>query len=180
MRKIIIGVLALASIILITQVQYVEGWCPNPPKMGGYAPPPPPPPPPGSAAPAPIPGPGGTVTKRPPIPGPVISRPSLGIGIQPLIQSILSLTGAAEPWEVWWSRNRDRYLLFRTPIEWANISDQGGTKSYSISPIYDELINILSDSVGDKDHYVAFRAAISGGSFPIRATPYFFWRNLIS
>jgi len=73
------------------------------------------------------------------------------------------LTGAVEPWEVWWSRNRDKYLAFRTPIEWANIVDLGGTKSYSISPLYDELINVLSDSVGNKDHYMAFRAAISLG-----------------
>jgi HEAT repeat protein len=81
----------------------------------------------------------------------------------PLIQSVQSLSGVAEPWEFWWTRNRDRYLSFRESINWANIVDQGGTKSYSISPFYDELINVLSDGVGNKDHYVAFRAAISLG-----------------
>jgi len=81
----------------------------------------------------------------------------------PSIQSAQSLLGVAEPWEVWWTRNRDKYLAFRAPIEWANIVDQGGTKSFSISPIYDELINVLSDGVSDKDTYVAFRAAIALG-----------------
>jgi len=81
----------------------------------------------------------------------------------PLIQSIKSLLGVAEPWEVWWTRNRDRYLSFREPIDWANIVDQGGTKSFSISPIYDELLNVLADGVNDKDTYLAFRAAIALG-----------------
>ena len=163
MRKILIGVIALACIISITQIEYVEGWCPNPPKMGGYGQPPPPPPPPDASAPTPNPAPDATQTRRVPAPVPGISRPLLGIGIQPLIQSLQFLTGAADPWEVWWSRNRDKYLAFRTPIEWANIVDQGGTKSYTISPIYDELINVLADDVGHKDHYLAFRAAISLG-----------------
>ena len=162
MRKILIGLIALASIILITQIEYVEGWCPNPPKMGGFQPPPPPPPA-DPSQPVPTTPPIGGAPKRGPVPAPSISRPPLGVGLQPLIQSILFLTGAAEPWEVWWSRNRDRYLSFREPIEWTTIVDQGGTKSYSISPFYDELINVLSDGVGNKDHFVAFRAAISLG-----------------
>ncbi|MBI5778781.1 MAG: HEAT repeat domain-containing protein [Planctomycetes bacterium] len=162
MRKILIGIIALAAILSITQIQNVDGWCPNPPKMGGYTPPPPPPPPPDSSTPGvPPPTPGPTPRGGPgPAPTP---RPSLGVGLQPLIQSIQFLTGAVEPWEIWWSRNRDKYLAFRAPIEWANIVDQGGTKSYSISPLHAELINVLSDGVGNKDHYVAFRAAISLG-----------------
>ena len=98
MRKILIGVIALACIISITQIEYVEGWCPNPPKMGGYGQPPPPPPPPDASAPTPNPAPDATQTRRGPAPAPGISRPLLGIGIQPLIQSLQFLTGAADPW----------------------------------------------------------------------------------
>ncbi|MEW6025943.1 MAG: HEAT repeat domain-containing protein [Planctomycetota bacterium] len=162
MKKMLIGLIVLTCLILISQIQYVGGWCPNPPKMGGGQPPPPPPPDPSTPSTPPPSGPG-LNPRRGPAPAPSIPRPSLGIGLQPLIQSILYLTGAAEPWEVWWSRNRDKYLSFRAPIEWANIIDQGGTKSYSISPIHEELINVLAENVGNKDHYVAFRAAISLG-----------------
>ncbi|MEW6025942.1 MAG: HEAT repeat domain-containing protein [Planctomycetota bacterium] len=95
--------------------------------------------------------------------GPSLQRPPLGVGLQPLIQSVQSLTSVADPWEFWWTRNRDRYLLFREPIQWTIIVDSGGTKSYSVSPFYDELIKILADGVTDKDPYLAFRAAIALG-----------------
>jgi len=94
---------------------------------------------------------------------PSTQRPPLGVGLQPLIQSIQSFVGVADPWEVWWTKNRDKYLAFREPIQWADIVDKGGTKSYAISPVYDELLNILADSVNDKDPYLAFRAAIALG-----------------
>jgi len=98
---------------------------------------------------------------------PAVPRPPLSIGLMPLIQSMQagasSLGSVAEPWEVWWSRNRDKYLPFRKQIQWLKIVDSGGTKSVSLYPLYDELVKILSEAVGDKDHYLAFRAAVSLG-----------------
>ncbi|MFH1230888.1 MAG: HEAT repeat domain-containing protein [Planctomycetota bacterium] len=97
--------------------------------------------------------------------GSAVSRPGLGSGLQPLLQSMESgvLASVVEPWEVWWTRNRDKYLSFREPIEWTKTVDQGGTKSVTIYPIYDELIKVLSDALADKNPYIAFRAAIALG-----------------
>lgn len=69
-----------------------------------------------------------------------------------------------EPWEVWWSNNRDKFISFREPVEWANIVDDGqGSKSVTIHPLYDELINALVEGMSNKNTFVAFRAAISLG-----------------
>ncbi|HLD36893.1 MAG TPA: HEAT repeat domain-containing protein [Planctomycetota bacterium] len=139
MRKyLILTVLCLSSLILVSD-KYLTGACPS---TGG----------------------GGSTSRGGSGTGiPAAQRPPLGVGIQPLIQSIQSLASVADPWEVWWSRNRDKYLTFREQIQWTDIIDQGGTKSYAVSPIYDALINTLADSVGDKDPYLAFRAAIALG-----------------
>ena len=142
-KYLIVIILCLISILLVSD-NYVGGACPS---SGGG----------GST-------PGGGTSGGPAIPGiPAPQRPQLGVGLQPLIQSIQSLVGVVDPWEVWWTRNRDKYLAFREPIQWADIVDKGGTKSYSISPVYDELIGILSEAVHDKDPYLAFRAAIALG-----------------
>ncbi|MDI6787982.1 MAG: HEAT repeat domain-containing protein, partial [Planctomycetota bacterium] len=104
---------------------------------------------------------GGT---RPPSGGGTsVTRPPLSIGIQPLIQNLQSLVGVVEPWEIWWTRNRDKYLSFREAIEWAKIIDEGGSRSITIYPIYDELLTTLSEGISDKDQFVAFLAAISLG-----------------
>ena len=77
-----------------------------------------------------------------------------------------------EPWEVWWSNNRDRFISFREPVEWANIVDDGkGSKSVAIYPIYDELIKILIDGMSNKNTFVAFRAAISLGKVQDSLSP---------
>ncbi|MFH1226536.1 MAG: HEAT repeat domain-containing protein [Planctomycetota bacterium] len=82
------------------------------------------------------------------------SRPDLGIGLQPLIQSLrsakASLLGVAEPWEVWWSRHRDRYLLFRESVVWMKTSTEKGSQSVNVYPAYNELINILSAGLFEK------------------------------
>ncbi len=144
-------ILSLGMFLLTADTNYIESCCPR----GGA--PPPSTPSPGTPTPE-----GGTPAPRPTAPPPT-PRPKLDVGLMPLIQSGKSLLGVAESWEVWWTRNRDKYLSFREPIDWANIVDLGGTKSFSISPIYDELINVLADGVGDKDIYLAFRAAIALG-----------------
>jgi len=145
-------ILLLGMFLLTADINYVESCCPRGGGGGGTPLPPSPGAPTAPGVPAPRPS------------GPAAApRPPLVAGLMPLIQSVQSLSSVAEPWEFWWTRNRDRYLSFRTPIEWANIVDQGGTKSFSISPIYDELINVLADGVGDKDIYLAFRAAIALG-----------------
>ncbi|MBI5778782.1 MAG: HEAT repeat domain-containing protein [Planctomycetes bacterium] len=137
-RYLILIVLCLSSVALGSD-RYAGGACPS---SGG-----------GGSTPGGGPGSGLPSAQRPP----------LGVGLQPLIQSAQPLLGVADPWEFWWTRNRDKYLYFREPIQWADITDKGGTKSYFISPVYDELISILADGVDDKDPYLAFRAAIALG-----------------
>lgn len=94
-------------------------------------------------------------------------RPSLGLGLQPLIQSLnegaVSLLGVVEPWEIWWSRNRDSYLNFKNPVKWVKIVAEGSTKSVTTLPVYENLINTLREALADKNHYLAFRAAIALG-----------------
>jgi HEAT repeat protein len=146
MRKyLILIILCLSSLVLVSD-KYLTGACPS--SGGGGSTPP---------------GGGGGA--------PATQRPPLGVGLQPLIQSIQSLVGVVDPWEVWWTRNRDKYLAFREPIQWADIVDKGGTKSYAISPIYDTLLNILADGVNDKDPYLAFRAAIALGKIQDSQNP---------
>ena len=135
-KYLILTILCLGSMLLVSD-KHLDGACPS---SGG-----------GGSTPR-----GGSGI-------PASQRPPLGVGIQPLIQSIQSLVGVVDPWEVWWSRNRDKYLSFREQIQWADITDKGGTKSYAVSPIHDELLKILADNVGDKDPYLAFRAAIALG-----------------
>ncbi|MBI5778780.1 MAG: HEAT repeat domain-containing protein [Planctomycetes bacterium] len=145
-------ILLLGLFLLTADMNLLDSCCPRG-GSGGSTPAPSTPAPPSGET---------TPTTRPPAPS-APPRPQLGPGLMPLIQSAQSLLGVAEPWEAWWTRNRDRYLAFRETIEWANIVDQGGTKSFSISPIYDELLNALVDGVADKDIYLAFRAAIALG-----------------
>ena len=161
-------------------IQYIESCCPRKPppppnKPPDIAQPPPRPPdkpdepsrPPSPDQPpdTPLPPGGGTTPGISPttpfVSGP--TRPSLGIGLQPLIQSLGGLANVVEPWEAWWSRNRDRFLSFRDNIEWMKIVDEGGTQSVSIYPIYEELFKVLEESLYDKDQYLAFRSAIALG-----------------
>lgn len=150
---------ALTALILLglflSSGGYFFAFCPEQPpctdRHNSSNPPPPPPLPPGS--------PGAVVRQALPAP----QRPHLSIGIQPLIQSLQLLAGAAEPWEVWWSRNRDKYLHFREPVTWLKIVDTNGTSSVSVYQPYDDLIKILEDGLADKDTSVAFHAAIALG-----------------
>ncbi|MFH1231461.1 MAG: HEAT repeat domain-containing protein [Planctomycetota bacterium] len=103
-----------------------------------------------------------------PYTSPAQPRPSLGLGLQPFIQSLQasaasSLLGVVEPWEVWWTRNRDKYLSFREDIQWVKIVNNSGSQSIKVYPIYPELIKVLSDALADKNPYIAFRAAIALG-----------------
>ncbi|MFH0887801.1 MAG: HEAT repeat domain-containing protein [Planctomycetota bacterium] len=113
---------------------------------------------------------------NPPAPGlsiksPVVQaqiRPQLGIGLQPLMQSLQassasSLLGVVESWEVWWTRNRDKYLSFREDVQWVKTVNDSGSQSVTVYPIYHELIEVLSDALVDKNPFIAFRAAIALG-----------------
>ncbi|MFA5793474.1 MAG: HEAT repeat domain-containing protein [Candidatus Brocadiia bacterium] len=101
-------------------------------------------------------------------PAPAPQRPPLGPGIQPLIQSMKSggssLIGAVEPWEAWWTRNRDSFLNVHIPNEWVKVqATDGGTQSVTRFEVYDKLIGILSAVLADSDQFLSFRAAISLG-----------------
>jgi HEAT repeat protein len=106
-------------------------------------------------------GTGGSSGGGSPVPS---TRPALGPGIQPLIQNLKagggSLFGAAEPWEAWWTRNRESYLNVHQPIEWVKITE-GATRSVKQFDVYEKLIGVLIKGVEHKDQYVAFRSAIS-------------------
>lgn len=64
----------------------------------------------------------------------------------------LSFSGVIEPWEVWWSKNRDKYLAFREPIEWVKITGGDTTQSVTIDPLYNKLLNVLSDGLINGDN----------------------------
>ena len=96
-----------------------------------------------------------------------ISRPPLDIGLQPRIQNVSTATnflvGVAEPWEVWWTFNRERYLNFRQPIEWEKVTGEDATRSVVKYKIYTDLFNILSDALQGKDMTLAWNAAVAIG-----------------
>ncbi|HLD36838.1 MAG TPA: HEAT repeat domain-containing protein, partial [Planctomycetota bacterium] len=91
---------------------------------------------------------------------PTITRPSLDFGLQPRIQAMTlgtsNLLGIVEPWEVWWTRNRVRYLKFRTPVEFIKKSNDGYV---NIAKEYDEVFNLFNKALHDKDLYVRVAAA---------------------
>ncbi|MFH0887753.1 MAG: HEAT repeat domain-containing protein [Planctomycetota bacterium] len=167
-KLVLLGILLISALFLfISDVQHLYSACP-----GSRPPPPPPSTQPGGGRPVPGAVPGTPQQpKPPPSPGATTirpsaqtpPRPSLGLGLQPFIQSSQALLGVVEPWEVWWTRNRDKYLSFREDIQWVKIVDDGGTQSVTAYPIYEELIKVLSDGLSDKDPYIAFRAAIGLG-----------------
>jgi HEAT repeat protein len=64
---------------------------------------------------------------------------------------------------VWWSNNRDRYLHFREPAQWAKVIEEAGSKSVTLYHIYEDLLKVLSDGLANNDHFIAFRAAIALG-----------------
>lgn len=188
MKKALIlfwGIVVFSSIFLaISEINYLYSCCPRsspPPKP---TPPPPVKPvqpeappdqtkPPDTPPDAPIPGVIGPTTpgtQTPKTASPGVKgrpRPALSFGIQPLIQSMdngpNALFGVVDPWEVWWSRNRDSYLHFKEPIQWMKVITEGTSTSVLLSPAYDELIGVLGNALADKDHYLAFRAAIALG-----------------
>ncbi|MFH1228566.1 MAG: HEAT repeat domain-containing protein [Planctomycetota bacterium] len=105
------------------------------------------------------------------------SRPPLDIGLQPRIQNITTpgnfLAGLAEPWEVWWTLNREKFLNFRQPVEWERVAQEGGTKSVVRSKVYDEIFNVMVESLQGKDMTLAWNAAIAlGRSGRTDAIPY--------
>jgi len=159
MKTFRVWVILLSALFLFaSDVQRLRSCC-------GGAPSPPPPPPaqpttPGGPPVQPTP-PGGGTPPRPAVPQ--RQRPSLGLGLQPLIQGSQAFLGSVEPWEVWWTRNRDKYLSFREDIQWIKTVDEAGTKSVTVYPIYEELIKVLSDALSDKNPYLAFRATIALG-----------------
>ncbi|MFH0887754.1 MAG: HEAT repeat domain-containing protein [Planctomycetota bacterium] len=164
MKTFRVWVILLGCLFFVTsEIKDIDSCCPRGSR----------PPAPGSGPSAPVaPGaPGTSPTKTKPVYAPTPPRPSLGLGLQPFIQSSQALLGVVEPWEVWWTRNRDKYLSFRDDIQWVKIVDDGGTQSVTAYPIYEELIKVLSDGLSDKDPYIAFRAAIGLGKIKsIQAT----------
>ncbi|MFH1231500.1 MAG: HEAT repeat domain-containing protein, partial [Planctomycetota bacterium] len=102
-----------------------------------------------------------------PYTAPAQPRPSLTGGLMPLIRSLKagasSLSGVVEPWELWWTRNRDNYLSFRESIEWAKVVEQSGSRSITVYPGYEEALKILGDALVDKNHHISMRAAIALG-----------------
>ncbi|MFH0888854.1 MAG: hypothetical protein V1871_06565 [Planctomycetota bacterium] len=95
-------------------------------------------------------------------------RPGLSGGLMPLIRSLKqgasSLLAVVEPWEVWWTRNRDNYLSFREPIEWVKVvSSDDGSTSMTVYPGYEQALKILDQAVSDKNHHIAMRAATALG-----------------
>jgi len=189
MKRILLGLILLVSLLfLISEIQYLESCCGGPPPVPPPVKPaepvkPPtttPPVPPPTPTPVPTPGPtpgltppsgGGGQPTLPPRSTPAgPSRPVLGIGLQPLFRSLRlgssSLVGVVEPWEYWWSTHRDKFLSAKSQIEWAKITGDATTKSVTLYPIYEELLKVLTDGIADKNHYVAFRAAIALGKVP--------------
>ena len=85
-----------------------------------------------------------------------IPRPDIGIGLQPIFQSLrsgsISFLGVIEPWEVWWSKNRDKYLAFRESINWVQIVGGDTTQSVTVDPLYDKLLNALSEGLLNGDN----------------------------
>jgi len=85
----------------------------------------------------------------------------------PLIRSLKAgaspLIGVVEPWEVWWTRNRDNYLFFRESIEWVKIVNEQGSQSMTVYPAYEEALKILGQAISDKNHHIAMRAAVALG-----------------
>jgi HEAT repeat protein len=147
-------VFSLSLLLFFALDSYIEAPCPG----GGGGPPPSNP----GGAPGVIKPPIGG--GRPAIPSaPTLPRPQFVPGLMPLLQTTSSFESVVEPWEVWWSRNRDKYLSFREQIEWVKVTDTGGTKSVNFNPAYEQLVKILADGVSDSNSYVAFRAAIALG-----------------
>ncbi|MFA5793475.1 MAG: HEAT repeat domain-containing protein [Candidatus Brocadiia bacterium] len=141
--RIIIGILVVICVIFWATEQYntTDGCCPRSTGGGGSS---------GGGSPAPV----------------TASRPPLGVGIMPLIQTLksgsASLVGVADPWEAWWTRNRELYLNLHQAVEWVKITE-GATRSIKKFDVYEKLISTLVKGIQDKDQYVAFRSAVSLG-----------------
>ncbi|MFH0888249.1 MAG: HEAT repeat domain-containing protein [Planctomycetota bacterium] len=94
-------------------------------------------------------------------------RPELSVGLMPFIGSLKvgtsSLLGVAEPWEVWWTRNRDNYLSFRESIEWVKVVEDSGSQSVTVYPGYEQALKILGQAISDKNQDIALSAAIALG-----------------
>ncbi|MFH1228515.1 MAG: HEAT repeat domain-containing protein [Planctomycetota bacterium] len=143
MKKYALLLLILASFLfIVTWNQISESACPKsapPPKQSEWEP-----------------------SGQPPPPS--SSRPPLSVGLQPRIESMRSSTGVAEPWEVWWTLNREKFLNFKQPIEWVSIKKtEGGTTSVVKSPVYEELLTVLKTALAEKDFTVVWNAALALG-----------------
>ena len=103
-----------------------------------------------------------------------VARPPLSVGLQPRLPTIRtmggspesavsSLLGVVEPWEVWWTLNREKYLNFRQPIEWVTVKETEGTRTVIRHQIYNDLYNILVKSLEGKDYTLAWNAALALG-----------------
>ena len=155
--KIVLFILILGYFIIgLPYEETSQGYCPKskpPPKQSEQTPPDQPPP----------------VT---------VARPTLSVGLQPRLQSLRtpsgSLNGIVEPWEVWWTLNREKHLNFRQPIEWVSIKQtEGGTTSITKHQIYEDLFNILIKSIADKDFTLSWNAALAlGRAGDPKAVPY--------
>lgn len=240
MKKNLVAIFVIAILLSLgITVIDIYGWCPNPPKMGGYTPRPKPPDPAPPEAPKPEapkeqpketpkdtpkdqpkePGapkepetpkqpdtPPGQPPAAPPAPatpgdsipapstpppasappsdsglpfdpnnpsargavgkkiggtsGPSVSRPPLDFGLQPRFQAMTlgtsNLLGYVEPWEVWWTRNRVKYLKFRQPIEFVQKLSDGYV---NVAKEYDEVFNLFNKALKDSNLYVRVAAA---------------------
>ncbi|MBI4712543.1 MAG: HEAT repeat domain-containing protein, partial [Planctomycetes bacterium] len=116
------------------------------------------------------PGPAGSMTSQSSPAGAEVatslpSRPPLGPGIQPKFQNLRgkdgSLLMAIEPWEVWWTRNREKYLTgIRMPVKW---QEESQTSTITKFQIYDDLFNLLVKGLEDKVENIAVMSAVGLG-----------------
>ncbi|MBI4711981.1 MAG: HEAT repeat domain-containing protein [Planctomycetes bacterium] len=102
------------------------------------------------------------------------TRPPFGPGIQPRFNSMRApgntISNAIEPWEVWWTRNREKYLAgFRQLVQWQEQKQEGSMTKFQI---YDDLFNLLAKALEDKVENIAVMAALGlGKSGDSRAIP---------
>ncbi|MBI4713210.1 MAG: HEAT repeat domain-containing protein [Planctomycetes bacterium] len=109
----------------------------------------------------------------PPAPPPPPTRPGLGVGLQPRLATLRtvlsngqpgSLRGLVEPWEIWWTNNREKYLDFRQPVNWFKIVGRAGeTKSVTTFRTREQLLDILVKGLEDTNDTVAWCAAVALG-----------------
>ncbi|MBI4711980.1 MAG: HEAT repeat domain-containing protein [Planctomycetes bacterium] len=131
-HRYLILLIGCLALVLIKWPGWSEGFCPS----GGMG---------GSGPIAPVSG---------------ASAGVFGPGLMPRIQSLGGWDNTAA-WEVWWTRNRDKYLNIRELPEWTEKAV--GNATVTRYGIYDDLYNLLVKSLSDKSQSTAYLAALGLG-----------------